>query len=538
MPPISPIRGAGGIVPPTLQHPNHAEWVMDLDLALMMMRLGTSIVGSNMDLTPLDRDRDDTGSDGSGDDTDEDDTDEDDTDEDDTDEDDTEGGASGDDSEDSDEEDTEDSDEEDTEGSGDDTEDGSDEDGSDEDGSDEDGSDEDGSDEDGDATPEEEEDNSKADASEDDKGAGGNAADRDDDEGDINLDALRDALRNGENALMDNAEALREAIWGDESGDDSEQHEQVWRPERPDLDRVVRPRGDFATARLMREQARELASAITAQFRRKFLAARRPKPFHGVRYGRGLSERRLVDTMVEIKSGIRPTRPDYTIHKGMDTSLAIAVVGDQSGSMSGRPAHYAAMAMLALADSFESMGSPVMCCGVRDGRSSRNWEHSEGVVTDLPSGGRITYSRADWQQVTYDVFKDWHEPMRNKRVVSRFSAYKADGGTPLSDGVAFALESISERPERHRVIVVLTDGMPNNSATMRYLVRKAREAGVTVVGVGIGYGMNSVKELYPDKNVVVENIKDLPRELLTQIESIVFPRHGGQRADLEVRATG
>ena len=507
---------------------------MDIDLALMMMRLGTSIVGSNMDLTPFDRDEDSTGSDGSGDDSD-------DTEEEDSD--DTEGGASGDDSDDSDEEDTEgsgddsgddDSEEEDAKGSGDEDSDDTEEEDSDGDDSEDDS---DGDDSDDKVTPEEE-DNSKADASKEGTDAGGNAADRDDDEGDLDLDALRDALQNGENALMDNAEALREAIWGDEDGDDVEEYEEVWRPERPDLDRVIRPRGDFDKASRMREKARELSSAITAQFRRKFLAARRPKPFHGVRYGRGLSERRLVDTMVEIKSGIRPTRPDYTVHKGMDTSLAIAVVGDQSGSMYGAPANYAAMAMLALADSFETMGSPVMCCGVRDGRGNRNWDSDEGVVRDLPSGGQITYSRADYCQVTYDVFKDWHEPMRNKRVVSRFSAYKADGGTPLSDGVAFALESISERPERHRVIVVLTDGMPNNSATMRYLVRKAREAGVTVVGVGIGYGMDCVKTLYPDKHVVVSDVKDLPRELLTQIESIVFPHQGGQRADLEVRVTG
>jgi len=532
-----------------------------MDLALMMMRLGTSIVGSNMDLTPLprDRDEDDTGSDGAGDS-------EDDGSEDDGSEDDGSDGAG--DSEDDGSDgagDSEDGESEDGESEDDGAEDdgseddGSEDDESEDDGSEDDGSEDDGSEDDGSEDDDSEDDESEDDESEDDAGglaagrddgsddgsedgsedegagAGGLAADRDDDEGDLDIAALLNALESEENSLMDNAEALREAIWGDEE-DDAEIGEQVWRPQRPDLDRVIRPRGDFDKARVLRDQARNLSAAITAQFRRKFLAARRPKPFHGVRYGRGLSERRLVDTMVEIKSGIRPTRPEYTIHKGMDTSLAVAVVGDQSGSM-WHNKEYAAMAMLAIADSFESMGSPVMCCGVRDGGYNGYFD-GDGVVTDLPSGGRIGYSRADYDRVFYDVFKDWHEAMRNKRVVSRFSAYKADGGTPLSDGVAFALESISERPERHRVIVVLTDGMPNNSATMRYLVRKAREAGVTVVGVGIGHGMEEVAVLYPDKNVVVSNITDLPRELLTQIESIVFPTRGGQRAALEVRVTG
>ena len=129
--------------------------------------------------------------------------------------------------------------------------------------------------------------------------------------------------------------------------------------------------------------------------------------------------------------------------------------------------------------------------------------------------------------------------MRIKRVVSRFAAYKADGSTPLSDGVAFALESISQRPERHRCIVVLTDGCPNNSRTMRYLVRKAKEAGIAVIGVGIGYGMErNLKGLYPDNYVAVDNLNDLAPALVSRIERVVFPPRGGQKADLGVKVTG
>ena len=237
---------------------------------------------------------------------------------------------------------------------------------------------------------------------------------------------------------------------------------------------------------------------------------------------------------------IRPTRPDYAIHKGEDVSLALAVVGDQSGSMWGRQAHHAAMAMLALADAFGTLGSPVMCCGVRD---SSRYDSGEGWVEGMdhtaPSGESIGFSRGPGDHVTYDVFKDWHEPMRNKRVVARFAAYKADGSTPLSDGVAFALESISQRPERHRCIVVLTDGCPNNSNTMRYLVRKAKEAGIAVIGVGIGYDMEKdLKALYPDNYVAVEKLDELASALVERIESVVFPPVGGAAVDLGVKVAG
>ena len=531
-----------------------------MDFALMMMRLGTSIVGSNFDLTPIprERDEDDTGSDGAGD---SDDTEDEDGSDKGGSEDDSEGDSgddsSGDDSEgdsgdDSSEDDSEgdsgdDSSEDDSEGdsgddsSGDDSEDDSSEDDSEDDSSE----DEDGSDSSEDEDGSDSEDDSEEGASEgvsdgvsDDKTAGGLAADRDDDGSDLNLDALLDALQSGENALMDNAEALREALWGDYKSDVLK-GEQEWRPERPDLDRVVKPRGDFATAMAMRTNGALLTAAIMGRFRAKFLAARRPKPFHGVKYGRGLSERRLVDTMVEIKSGIRPTRPEFAIHKGDDVSLAMAIVGDQSGSMSGEPAHYAALAMLSLADAFGKLGSPVMACGVRDASRRGSYNYAvEDANMERPDGSRMYVSRGAHHQVCYDVFKDWDEDMRDKRVVSRFSSYKADGGTPLSDGVAFALESISQRPERHRVIVVLTDGCPNNPNTMHYLVRKAKEAGITVVGVGIGSGMaGSLMELYPEHNVAVGNLTDLAPALVTQIESIVFPPRGGKKADLGIKVT-
>ena len=358
--------------------------------------------------------------------------------------------------------------------------------------------------------------------------AGGHNDDVADDDGNV-FDDLIDSLRaDADTDLKDNNEALKEAVWG-ETDNECLENEQVWRPYHPELDKVVRPRGDYTRASAMRDEVRTLTAAIRAQFRAKFLAARRPVAFHGVRRGRDLSERRLVDTMIEIKSGVRPTRPDYKIKHGDDCSLAVAVVGDQSGSMWGREAKYAGMAMMAVADAFDSLGSPVMCCGVRDG-SRPQW--GSGHVDLTSPDGQSIDSHRDYP-VKYDVFKDWHESMRTKKVVSRFSAYKATGSTPLSDGVAFALESLSERPERHRVVLVLTDGCPNNSEVMNRLVRLAREAGIWVIGVGIGYGMGSVRTLYPDKSIVCEDFTTMPRDLVDVLETIVFPKRGGQKVALD-----
>ena len=513
-----------------------------MDMALMMMKLGTAIAGSNFDLTPLEKESDSSGE-GSSDSEDSEDSDD-------------ESDSSGEGSEDSeDSEDESDSSGEDSDDGSDSSDDGSDssedesdssDDGSDSsedsgDGSD-DGSDNYDSDSESDNSDSEDDgfDNYDSDSEEgsDESSPAGNGASRED--GGIDKEALLEALEDAFNGgLLDNAEALREAIWGDYETD-AGYNEQEWRPARPDLDRVIKPRGNYDTAMTMREKGALLTGAIMGRFRRKFLEARRPKTFHGVKFGRGLSERRLVDTMVEIKSGIRPTRPEYTTHKGRDVSLALAVVADQSGSMWSRKER-CATAMLAFADAFERLGSPVMCCGIRDTRSYSGNSENEDVDLTVPGDdvSDLRYSRGGNDHVIYDVFKDWDESLRHKRVVSRFAAYKAGGGTPLSDGVAFALESISHRPERHRVIIVLTDGRPRNHRTMNYLVRKAREAGIGVVGVGIGSGMEKdIAELYPDHHVAVENLNDLAPEVVKQIESIVFPPVNGGAAALKVKTTG
>jgi len=534
-----------------------------------MMRLGAAMTGSNADLRPVPRDSD-KDSEGSGEseeseseesessDEEEGDSEEGDSEEGDSEEGDSEEGDSDGDSE-GDSEGDSDGESEDGESDGE-SEDGDSEDGDSEDGDSEDGDSEDGEAEDGDSDGDSEgdsedgdsegdsEDGSNSDSDSSTKPSdtesevatdgGGFDAASNDDVGDGWRDDLLEAMKghgyNNKNGngfgILDSNDALKAAFWEDRDTD-LLPGEAMWLPSDPTKDKTVMPKGDLAQAKLMRERAALLTAAIKIQFRRKFLAARRPRVLHGVKHGRDLSERRLVDTMIEIRSGRRPTRPDYKVIKADDCSLAVALVGDQSGSMHGRLATYAATAMVAVADAFDSIGNPVMACGVRDG-GRRGW----GSVDHTSPDGRSEMSPHRFRPVTYDLFKDWDEPMHSDKVLSRFAAYKAMGGTPLSDGLAFAIDSISQRPERHRVILVLTDGAPNNSRVFARLVRQAREAGIWVVGVGIelGYAYSEkLRALCPDKSVCVDDIEDLPMELIGALEEIVFPAVGGRRATLD-----
>ena len=100
------------------------------------------------------------------------------------------------------------------------------------------------------------------------------------------------------------------------------------------------------------------------------------------------------------------------------------------------------------------------------------------------------------------------------------------GGTNDADAVSTALEMIRLRPGV-KTIIVMTDG-DGKKDEMKQLIRQADEAGVSIIGIGIGQDTESVAEVYrlndagADPNLVneedrrfvrVDDVNDLPYEL-------------------------
>jgi len=305
-------------------------------------------------------------------------------------------------------------------------------------------------------------------------------------------------------------------------GDDLLENEQYWRPYFADNDevRIVR-KGNKGTAQRYRNSVRGEVAAITTKLRSKFLMARSKKVIHGTRAGT-LSDRRLVSSMVEIKSGRRPTRPNFQEQNKQDCSLAVGLVIDQSGSMRGDNQVYAAKGAIAIAEPLDKLGAPVMVCGPRDGRWNYGDTEDDQEIrenTGYYSEGPDKYHRTN--SVVVDIFKDWGEKMN--MCLDRFSNVSACGGTPLSDGIQYAMQELSERPERHRVIIVLTDGAANCPLVVNRQIRLAKEAGIHVIGVGIGSYCSSVEYQFPENNIQIPNVKELPKQLLSILDGIMFP---------------
>ncbi len=317
--------------------------------------------------------------------------------------------------------------------------------------------------------------------------------------------ALIEAIANDAKMdVKDVSQALEQAI-NAAFNQDVEQGEMPWRSPCPEEDKVayagVR---DGKAGFAVRNKVRNEIAALRARLRNKFLAARTPSYTHGVRKGVDMSERRMVDSIIEINMGMEPTRPDYQKDKKNDCSLAVALVIDESGSMSGLRKETVKGAV-AIADALSSLGCPVLAIGPRN---------HNGYCGDNTSGCHRH------QPVRIDVFKDWNETMTT--ALPRFPSITATGGTPLEDGIQYALQELNKRTERHRIVLTITDGVPDNPQVVRNQIRLSADAQIKIVGIGLGYAGDSVGHLFPE-HLSVPQIENLPAMLASYLEGVMFP---------------
>ena len=340
--------------------------------------------------------------------------------------------------------------------------------------------------------------------SNDGKNAGGQSVLNDDQIRELAAALIESIANDAKMDVKDVSQALEQAI-NAAFNQDVEQGEMPWRSPCPEEDKVAYANvRDSKAGFAVRNKVRNEIAALRARLRNKFLAARTPSYTHGVRKGVDMSERRMVDSIIEINMGMEPTRPDYQKDKKNDCSLAVALVIDESGSMSGLRKDTVKGAV-AIADALSSLGCPVLAIGPRN--------HS-GYCAENASGCHR------YQPVRIDVFKDWNESMTT--ALPRFPSITATGGTPLEDGIQYALQELNKRPERHRIVLTITDGVPDNPQVVRNQIRVSADAQIKIVGIGLGYAGDSVGHLFPE-HLSVPKIENLPAMLASYLEGVMFP---------------
>ena len=231
-------------------------------------------------------------------------------------------------------------------------------------------------------------------------------------------------------------------------------------------------------------EAWELAQAGTVSVRSRvfslFQAAQEGHIHHGVPRGRDLSSVHLVDTWLSIQKGEAPKRAFVESSVVVDRSVAVVVVVDESGSTKNMGEWLSAIPLM-VAGVFDTTGSASAIIGVSTGGDS-------SVMANPREYSRV-------HSLVVSIFKGFGEPFQT--AISRMGSVRSEGGTPLGDGVEVAWGMLSRRGERHKLIVVVTDGKPNNVPDCVHKVGEATRRGAVVIGVGWGKGSLGGEGVFP-----------------------------------------
>jgi len=346
-------------------------------------------------------------------------------------------------------------------------------------------------------------------------------------------DAMEDAAAEKDTGIKNNNSALQDGFETVQDKEDKntklQDGEQIWKPYDPGLDRIefVRPSGqgkeyDREQAGNVIKSVKSEAAFFRARLRLVIKSLEMTSTHHGVPKGRRMSNRFLVDSKISLRAKQSPTKAYYRKGQTIDMTMAAAVVIDESSSMD-HLLELATRMMVAIVEPLDNLGCATMACGFRNGYRAAHRQRNDLKIDSAEySKG---YHRFDGVRI--DVFKAWHE--RFKPVQWRFANTQATGSTPMSDGVEYALQELSVREEAHRFMFVVTDGCPDggHEPIIKRQIRMAREAGIHIIGVGVGSGAQYVKGLFDDY-VYSDKIKDIPKMLIIKLNELADVR-GGRR---------
>jgi cobalamin biosynthesis protein CobT len=179
--------------------------------------------------------------------------------------------------------------------------------------------------------------------------------------------------------------------------------------------------------------------------------------------------------------------PNTAIHLLLDKSESMGYqVTDSQGQPIGSRMPIALEATLALALAFE--GIP----GVNPGVTAFPGHQDDSVFRLLEHGQRVN---------------------------ARTGAFSlaATGSTPMTEAIWFGAASLLRCREPRKVLMVITDGQPNESLSTLELLQRCRDSGIETVGVGLGL---DVSHLFPIA-ITINDLSEL-RAQLFELSKVVL----------------
>lgn len=209
-------------------------------------------------------------------------------------------------------------------------------------------------------------------------------------------------------------------------------------------------------------------------------------------------------------------------HESTSKDVAVSLVIDCSGSMSGGKIHLAAQAAYALSAVLERLRISHEVIGFTTGSSAGDYGEARAEAAKI--GRSFTRDEALYMPVV----KGYSERLSTE-------TQKRFGWLPNSrilrnniDGecVEIAARRLMARKESGKVMIVLSDGYPAGSGDagklnihLQEVVKKTMKNGVDVIGIGIM--SDSVRKFYP-KAVVINEVDELPTTVIKELRHLLI----------------
>lgn len=101
----------------------------------------------------------------------------------------------------------------------------------------------------------------------------------------------------------------------------------------------------------------------------------------------------------------------------------------------------------------------------------------------------------------------------------RYEALSASGGTPMTEAIWYAAHQLAQRDEPRKLILVVTDGQPNDRNSCAKAIQVVGNCGVEIMGLGIS--TDSVTDLFP-VSATVQEIGELAPAMFQMLQSALL----------------
>lgn len=182
-----------------------------------------------------------------------------------------------------------------------------------------------------------------------------------------------------------------------------------------------------------------------------------------------------------------------TTRQGLNTAVHILL--DTSGSMHGRQMELASSACFAVASALHVI--PGINLAVTAFPGSPSSDSHTGFCTVAPI---LTHGQ---------------------RMHGQFGI-KACGCTPMDSALWWVLQELQFLPETRKIILLVTDGEPDNLESTRKAIAVAQNLGHEIYGIGIDH--HGIQSLLPQHNQIIKNIQELPSAMFGMLQGALTHR--------------